>query len=154
MVICQDEYQTYRHKGTAFLSRSFRTGFLRVFVPLRLELSILTDVLPLPEKEGIKPARPYPLFRPTTPSFPRSGRVKGKVGRNRGRSNGRSSPQNGSVRFLRIRCRPSPAFHSIQRSSNTTNFFPSIRIRPSAASSDSARAREGRATPNIYATSC
>lgn len=153
-MICQDEYQTYRHKGTEFLSRSFRTVFLHAFVPPLLELSILADALSLPAKGGIKPARPYPLFRPTTPSFPRSGRVKGKVGRNRGRSNGRSSPQNGSVRFLRIRCRPSPAFHSIQRSSNTTNFFPSIRIRPSAASSDSARAREGRATPNIYATSC
>lgn len=153
-MICRDEYQTERHKGTEFLSRSLRTVFLHAFVPPLLELSILADALSLPAKGGIKPARPYPLFRPTTPSFPRSGRVKGKVGRNRGRSNGRSSPQNGSVRFLRIRCRPSPAFHNIQRSSNTTNFFPSIRIRPSAASSDSARAREGRATPNIYATSC
>ena len=76
-MICQDEYQTYRHKGTAFLSRSFRTGFLRVFVPLRLELSILADVLPLPEKEGIKPVRPRLPFRGRAELRVRSGGIEG-----------------------------------------------------------------------------
>lgn len=109
-MICQDEYQTYRHKGTEFLSRSFITGFLHAFVPPLLELSILADALSLPAKGGIKPARPYPLFRPTTPSFPRSGRVKGKVGRNRGRSNGRSSPQMAVFDFSESDVDPHPPF--------------------------------------------
>ena len=72
-VICQDEYQTYRHKGTAFLSRSLRTVFLHAFVPPLLELSILADALSLPAKGGYK-------ARPTLPSIPSDHAFLSEVG--------------------------------------------------------------------------